>query len=171
MTLTWHWPFILTFFVLQTHKTEPTMNNKHTMPTLHYTIHLDANTTMQMRWRLLYSIYWFIQQHKNAIAIQPADTAINNILLVVFAINNKRNSVAQGCKSKLKGTYMLGGLLSVTVVLTLSCCCCCCCCCCSAARGWANTHIGQLPQCEGEPHDVQGVLCLLWYCCDVCGWL
>ena len=53
---------------------------------------------------------------------------------LVFAINNKRNSVAQGCKTKLKGTYMLGGLLSMTVVLTL-CCCCCCYCCCSAARG------------------------------------
>jgi len=53
---------------------------------------------------------------------------------LVFAINNKRNSVAQDCKTKLKGMYMLGGLLSVTVVLTL-CCCCCCCCCCSAARG------------------------------------
>ena len=46
---------------------------------------------------------------------------------LVFAINNKRNSVAQDCKTKLKGMYMFGGLLSVTVVLTLCCCCCCCC--------------------------------------------
>ena len=38
---------------------------------------------------------------------------------LVFAINNKRNSVAQDCKAKLKGTSMTGGLLCMAVVLTL----------------------------------------------------
>ena len=38
---------------------------------------------------------------------------------LVFAINNKRNSVAQDCKAKLKAMYMTGRLLCMTVVLTL----------------------------------------------------
>ena len=38
---------------------------------------------------------------------------------LVFAINNKRNSVAQDCKAKLKGKFVFGRLLCMTVVLTL----------------------------------------------------